>query len=328
MEDSTIWTIAILVVIIICVTIVSLIRCLTRGKPCQNIVRLDGKCILITDADTPMGVELVRELCKRGAAKVIMACQDVEFGQDVAVEIRGETNGDIIVEHCDMSCIRSVREFTTKILESEQRVHILINNASVMWMPLKRTAEGHEYHWGYNHLAHFAVTQLLMPLLLRGAPDARIITLSSAWHKYGSICWDDPNYAQNTRKYRASQAYNQSKLANVLFTRELARRLDGTDVNAYCVNPGLVSTGLGIHIIPGLGCLGSLLAGIFWLPWLTSAEHGIQTVIYCATEENLSEQSGFYYSDCAVQLTSENGSNMDDAYRLWELSERMAGLTS
>jgi len=96
----------------------------------------------------------------------------------------------------------------------------------------------------------------------------------------------------------------------------------------YCVNPGLVSTGLGMHIIPGLGCFGSLLAGIFWLPWLTSPEHGIQTVIYCATEENLSEQSGFYYSDCAVQLTSENGSNMDDAYRLWELSERMAGLTS
>ena len=81
MEDSTIWTIVILVVIILCVTIVSLIRCFTRGKPCQNIVRLDGKCILITDADTPMGVELVRELCKRGASKVIMACQDVEVGQ-------------------------------------------------------------------------------------------------------------------------------------------------------------------------------------------------------------------------------------------------------
>lgn len=80
MEDSTIWTIAVLCVIILCVTIVSLIRCFTRGKPCQNITRLDGKCILITDADTPMGVELVRELCKRGAAKVIMACQDVELG--------------------------------------------------------------------------------------------------------------------------------------------------------------------------------------------------------------------------------------------------------
>jgi len=196
-------------------------------------------------------------------------------------------------------------------------------------MPLKRTGESHEFHWGFNHLAHFAMTQLLMPLLLRGAPDARVITLSSAWHKYGSINWEDPDYAQpQHRKYRASEAFSQSKLANVLFTRELARRLEGTGVNAYCVNPGLVPTGLGWHIVPGLGCLGTMLAGIFWLPWLTSPENSIQTVVYCATEPSLCEQSGFYYSDCAVQLTSENGSNMDDAYRLWEMSERMAGLTS
>ena len=116
----------------------------------------------------------------------------------------------------------------------------------------------------------YSITPKWKPKLLfyRGAPDARVITLSSVWHKYGTIFWDDPDYAQN-RKYRASQAYNQSKLANVLFTRELARRLDGTGVNAYCVNPGLVSTGLGMHIVPGLGCLGSVLAGLFWLPWLT-----------------------------------------------------------
>lgn len=329
MDYVTVWTLVILALISLMVAGFFVIRCLTQGKECQSVHRIEGKCILITGADTPVGIELVREMCKRGAERVIMACDDVQIGQDVAVEIRGETNGDIIVEHCDMACIRSVREFTTKILESEQRIHILINNASVMWMPLRRTVEGHEYHWGYNHLASFVMTQLMMPLLLRGAPDARVITLSSAWHKHGVIHWDDPDYAQpQHRKYRASEAYSQSKLANVLFTRELARRLEGTGVNAYCVNPGLVPTGLGWHIVPGLGCFGTILAGAFWLPWLTSPENGIQTVVHCATEPTLTEQSGFYYSDCSVQLTSEKGSDMDDAYRMWEMSERMAGLTS
>ncbi len=167
----------------------------------------------------------------------------------------------------------------------ESRIHILINNASVMWHPLERTAEGHELHWGVNHLAAFVMTQLLMPLLYRGAPDARIITVTSSSFKYGKqsatdidivphtelcntsyvlcvlqlihhyllvhtrlaphsyigpvasnfsltvgvISWDDPNYT--TKRYRACEAHNQSRLANVLFTRELARRLDGTGVN-------------------------------------------------------------------------------------------------
>lgn len=167
MGDGTMWTLVTLGLFILIIFAFFIIRCLTQGKLCESVHRLEGKCVLITGADTPVGIELVREMCKRGAERVIMACQDVELGQDVAVEIRGETNGDILVQHCDMSSIKSVREFTTRILESEQRVHILVNNANIMWMPLKRTNEGHEFHWGYNHLSHFAMTQLLMPLLLR-----------------------------------------------------------------------------------------------------------------------------------------------------------------
>ena len=102
-----------------------------------------------------------------------MAVTDVTLGQDVAVDVRGETNGEVVVEYCDMASIKSVRNFCTKILEQESRIHILINQACVMWHPYRQTAEGHEYHWGVNHLAHFVMTQLLMPLLLRGAPDAR-----------------------------------------------------------------------------------------------------------------------------------------------------------
>ena len=93
----------------------------------------------------------------------------------------------------------------------------------------------------------------------------------------------------------------------------------------YAVDPGPVVTGLGVHILPGLGFCGSMAALCCWLPWLRSAENGCQTSVYCATDSSLAEQSGLYYSDCSVHLTSERGANMDDAYRLWEMSERMAG---
>ena len=103
MDSVTVWTLVILALISLMVAAFFVIRCLTQGKECQSVHRLETKCILITGADTPVGIELVREMCKRGAERVIMACNDVVLGQDVAVEIRGETNGDIIVENCDMS---------------------------------------------------------------------------------------------------------------------------------------------------------------------------------------------------------------------------------
>ncbi len=150
----------------------------------------------------------------------------------MAVEVRGETNGEIVVEYCDMASLKSIREFCTKVLEQESRLHVLVNNACVMWPPLQRTGEGgFEMHWAVNHLGAFVMTQLLMPLLHRGAPDARVITVTSSLFKKGHIKWDDPNYHESA--YSASEAYNQSSLANVLFTRELARRLDGTGINTY-----------------------------------------------------------------------------------------------
>ena len=209
-----------------------------------------------------------------------MAVTNLDLGQDIALEVRAELNGNVVAEYCDMSSLSSVREFCTKILETESRIHILINHATAMWMPLMRTKEGHEWHWGINHLAHFVVTQLLMPLLLRGTPDARVITLSSSWHSRGKIFWDNPDYlntpthlhrdsntgnaersssvnvaspehsspskvrdhalniddkdyekSTKTRNYRPCEAFNQSKLANILFTCELSKRMEGTGVN-------------------------------------------------------------------------------------------------
>jgi len=359
--------VAILIIFLVWLTL----RCLRKGKPCPCKGRIEGKVVVITGGDSQEGICLTRELCKRGAERVIMAVTDVTLGQDVAVEVRGETNGDVIVEYCDMASIKSVRNFCTKILEQESKIHILINQACVMWHPYRQTAEGHEYHWGVNHLAHFVMTQLLMPLLLRGAPDARVITLSSFKHKQARrIRWEDPDYRssisaaptsingtagsdalvpqraasvdtnsnrnnhQTPRRwfrggsYRANEAFNQSKLANVLFTRELARKMEGTGVNSYSVDPGITSTGVGWHIILGLGIFRLIGATCCWLPYMKTIPNSIQTTLFCACEPELSEESGLYYADCKQALTSEAGASLEDSYRLWEMTERTVGLTS
>ena len=256
MEIGTIVVLCLIGSILVLVFVYLVVRFLSKGKACTSRGRIDGKVVVVTGGDTPVAIELVKELCKLGAERVILAVTDLELGHDVAVEVKGELNGNVAVEHCDMASLKSVRDFCSRILEQESRINILINHACVMWHPYRQTAEGHEYHWGVNHLSHFVMTQLLMPLLLRGAPDARIITLSSSLHKAGRIHWDDPNFAgtnapsmsdvpggessrtkssplqRPTLNYSASEAFNQSKLANILFTRELARRLDGTGVNS------------------------------------------------------------------------------------------------
>ena len=109
---------------------------------------------------------------------------------------------------------------------------------------------------------------------------------------------------------------------------ELARRLDGTGVNTYCVDIGPSPNGLGFHIVRGLGCLGLGAAACCWLPWIQSAEASMQSILHCVTEPTLAEQSGLFYSDCAVQLTSDSGSDSEDAHKLWEMTERMVALSS
>ncbi|XP_071748163.1 retinol dehydrogenase 14 isoform X5 [Lepeophtheirus salmonis] len=223
--------------------------------------------------------------------------------------------------------MKSIRDFCTKILETESKIHVLINNNVIQWASKRTTEDGFELHWGINHMSNFVMTQLLLPLLHRAAPDARIINMTSSWYSRSKgINWNDPNFRNES--YSACEAFNQSKLANILFTRELSKRLEGTGVNVYAIDPGPIRSGLGVHIIQGLGYLKATFAIFCWLPWLKTPENGAQTLIYAVTDERLKNQSGFYYKDCAVQMTNELAADMDASYRLWEMSERMAVLSS
>merc|ERR1711997_261161 len=180
-----------------------------------------------------------------------MLCRDTNKANITAAEIREQTKGEVTVEKMDLSSLKSVGDCVDRLNKSLEKIDILINNAGVMMCPLSRTEEGFEMQIGTNHFGHFYLTNLLLPLIKKAAPGARIVNVSSLAHKKAKIYWDDVNWEKTP--YESSKAYGQSKLANILFTRELAERLEGSGVTVYCLHPGVIATELGRHIREYLG---------------------------------------------------------------------------
>merc|ERR1719397_514541 len=193
-----------------------------------------------------------------------------------------------------------------------------------MMYPLNRTEEGFEMQMGTNHFGHFYLTNLLLPLIKAAAPGARIVNVSSLAHQKSKIYWDDVNWEKTD--YNSTSAYGQSKLANILFSQELAVRLQGEGINVYALHPGVIATELGRHIRDYLGIFSVAL--YIFRPFLKTPESGAQTTIYCAVEESLSQETGKYYADCRETSTCPVAlSNQEDPKRLWELSEKLTGLS-
>ena len=222
-----------------------LIRRWAAGGVCRSKARLDGKTVIITGANNGIGLETAVDLAKRNAARVILACRSVERGEKAAVEVRKRSNNDnVVFRQLDLASLESVRKFAAKILEEEPRIDILINNAGVMALPERKlTKDGFEMQFGTNHLGHFLLTNLLLDRL-KEAPSARIVNVSSVAYKMGSIKMDNLN---SEHSYTSWGAYCQSKIANILFTRGLSKRLEGTNVTANALHPGAIFTGLQQH---------------------------------------------------------------------------------
>lgn len=199
---------------------------------------------------------------------------------------------------------------------------ILINNAGVMAMPRTVTKDGFEMQLGVNHLGHFLLTNLLLDILKTSAPS-RIIVLSSLAHKYGEINSDDLNSEKGYNKYKA---YFQSKLANILFTHELARRLKGTNVTVNAVHPGVVKTDLGRHLVHSYV---KKLIDPFVYYFFKTAKSGAQTTIRLAVDTELDGVTGEYFADCRIQKVGASArKNSNDAEWLWMASEKMTKLAS
>uniref|UniRef100_A0A8C2IIT9 Si:ch211-107o10.3 n=1 Tax=Cyprinus carpio TaxID=7962 RepID=A0A8C2IIT9_CYPCA len=291
------------------------------GGVCRSKARLDGKTVLITGANTGIGKETAVDMAKRGA-RVILACRDMGRANRAADEVRKRSgNGNVIVKMLDLASLQSVRALAKDIQQTEERLDILINNAGIMMCPQWKTEDGFEMQFGVNHLGHFLLTNLLLDLLKKSAPS-RVVSVSSLAHEKGQIHFDDINLEKN---YDPLISYQQSKLANVLFTRELAVRLKGTEVTTYALHPGVIHTELGRHFFPSLPLWKRLLfMPLFFFvktPW-----QGAQTTIYCAVNESLQNTSGLYYSDCAHKEAAPQGRDDAAARRLWDLSASMVGL--
>nr|XP_045236374.1 retinol dehydrogenase 13 isoform X3 [Macaca fascicularis] len=248
----------------------------------------------------------------------------MEKCEAAAKDIRGETlNHHVNARHLDLASLKSIREFAVKIIEEEERVDILINNAGVMRCPHWTTEDGFEMQFGVNHLGHFLLTNLLLDKLKASAPS-RIINLSSLAHVAGHIDFDDLNW--QTRKYNTKAAYCQSKLAIVLFTKELSRRLQGSGVTVNALHPGVARTELGRHTgIHGSTFSSTMLGPIIWL-LVKSPELAAQPSTYLAVAEELADVSGKYFDGLKQKAPAPEAEDEEVARRLWAESARLVGL--
>jgi retinol dehydrogenase-13 len=310
----------------------------------QELLNMDltGKTYVVTGANSGIGLVTTRQLAKQGAT-VVMGVRRVAEGERVAAEIRQETpSARLVVFALELGDLASVRVFAAEVRRHYPSLQGLVNNAGVMNTPFGHTKDGFETQFGVNHLGHFLLTNLLIDNLKAGAPS-RVVNMSSFFHEFamgrkGAIHFDDLNYQR--RPFDSWEAYAQSKLANLLHARELARRLEGTGVSSVSVNPGFVRTNLltiplpmwlqRLVVIPVLRLTGMLE------PW-----EGTQTTLHALLAPEVAEQSGAYYSQVARYkdpalrkggwpLRSPNPLAHDDAVakRLWEASEALVNGTS
>ncbi|TMW45517.1 hypothetical protein DOY81_009403 [Sarcophaga bullata] len=279
--------------------------------------RLDGKVVIITGCNTGIGKECALDIAARGA-RVYMACRDQEKCERARREIVTRTgNTNVFNRKLDLASLQSVRDFAEQFLKEEKRLDILINNAGIMSTPRKLTQDGYEQQFAVNHLGHFLLTNLLLDLLKKSAPS-RIVVVASLAHIFGNIDKNDMNLEKS---YLRFCAYGRSKLANILFTRKLAKMLAGTQVTVNCLHPGSVQSELTRHD-PILGFLNSIFHKIL----LRSTKGGAQTILFLALDPDIEGLTGGYYDRMKLFPLLSKARDDEMADWLWEESEKMVGL--
>lgn len=272
---------------------------------------LSGKTVLITGANTGIGRTTAQALAA-GGAHVFLACRSEEKTRPVIEAIRAETsNNKVEFLELDLGSLASVRNAASTFLARELPLHLLINNAGVAGQR-GITKDGFELHFGVNHLGHFELTRLLLDRLRASAP-ARIVNVSSASHyrAKGGIDFDRLRVA--TPSFSGLPEYSVSKLANVLFTRSLAKRLEGTGVTTYALHPGVVASDAWRRLPAPVSALMKL--------FMLSNDDGAQTSLHCAVSEEAAKESGLYYDKCAPRRPSRWARDEQLAEELWQRSE-------
>ncbi|XXY44801.1 SDR family oxidoreductase [Sorangium sp. So ce269] len=274
---------------------------------------MNGKVCVVTGGNTGIGKETARGLAQRGA-RVVLACRDTGRGEAARDDIARTTGSkDVEVMALDLASKASVRAFAEKLRAKHDRLDVLVNNAGVWQRSRGTTRDGLEATFGVNHVGTWLLTQELLPLLKQSAPS-RIVVLSSKLHYRGQMGWDDLQFER--RKYGSGAAYNQSKLANVLFTKALARRLEGTGVTVNAVHPGVVATEL-TRDFP------KIAVKLFQL-FLLTPEQGAACSLHVATAPELAGVTGEYFEKSRIVPAAAAALDEAAQERLWKLTEALA----
>ncbi len=282
-------------------------------------IPISGKTCLVTGASSGLGKETALGLARAGAM-VLLVARDRERGEAAAAEIRQRAPaGEVELFLADLASQSQVRELAAQVLERHQRLDVLINNAAAVNSVRRVTQDGLEATVALNHIAPFLLTHLLQEQLRRAAPS-RVVNVTSHVHRWvKAIPWDD---LQSERAYQSAAAYNLSKLMNVLFTVELARRWARTGVSANCLHPGWpLKTGLGREST-GMSGAFDKLTKLF----AASAEHGARTQLFLATSPDVGSVTGGYFVKCKPTGPSVLARDQEAAARLWQLSAAQCGL--
>jgi retinol dehydrogenase 14 len=278
---------------------------------------MGGKVVLITGGTSGIGKAAATALAAMGA-EVVVTGRSRERGETAVEEIRrGSGNEEVSLVLADLSIQAEVRRLAEEFGRTHDRLDVLVNNAGAVFSKREETVDGIERTFALNHLAPFLLTNLLLGLLKETAPS-RIVTVSSEARRGAEIDFDD---LKSERRYRGLPVYGKSKLANILFSYELAERLRGTGVTANCLHPGSVNTNFG----KGNRSLGLLLFRAF-KPFMRTPEQGADTLIYLASSPEVEGTSGRYFSDRKVISSFEEPHDVHTQKRLWEESEGLTNL--
>lgn len=276
---------------------------------------LEGRTCLVTGATSGIGEATAVGLARLGA-RVILVGRNERKGEASVAAVKAASGNDAVqLLLGDLASLASIRALAAAVLERAPALHVLVNNAGVVNLSRETTVDGFETTFAVNHLAYFALTQLLQGRLVESAP-ARIVNVSSDAHKFAALDLDD--LQTERRKYSWMRVYGTSKLANILFTNELARRLEGTGVTANCLHPGAVGSGLGSNN----GRIGKMVLPLL-RPFFLTPEQGARTSIYLASSREVEGVTGGYFARCAARTPSSRARDEALAARLWEISEQL-----